>query len=477
MALRFRFLWPVTLASVGLIGLCAVLALSLLRQQIRTTQAMQENVASHRAATELEECLIDVVALLNEHVESVAVLHERTVGHLQSIRRSADQPEEQELVARLEEAFAQYTALWKAMPPINSPEHEPALRQVMRLLDTDLLRPCQELQQFNARRIEQAVEKHEWAVRQLAWGMTWIGMLGGGAGLVLGFGVARALSQSIRRLQFQIQDAAGKLGWELPQIVVTEEGDFRELHEQVDRLTARIEAIVQQLQQRDREVVRAEQLAAVGQLAAGVAHEIRNPLASIKMLVQAELEHGSPAGMPREDLQMIEGEVRRMERSLRTFLDFARPPRAERRPVAVGQLVDTVLGLIRGRADRQRVRVTVQVPDHDVTLTADPDQLQQVLVNLALNALDAMPGGGELTLTVRATAGGGVDLEVSDRGTGIPPEMMARLFQPFASTKDTGLGLGLVISRRIVEDHGGQIRAVNRLDGGCTFLVSLPPGQ
>lgn len=475
MSIRFRFLWPVTLVSIGLIGVCAVLAFSLLRQQIRSTRALQENVASHRAATELEECLIDVLSLLNERIEAVAVLNERTEGHLVTIGRSADQPEEQELAARMDDAFARYTALWKAMPPLGNPDHERSLRQVTRLLEAELLRPCQELQQFNARRIEQAVEHHEWVVRQLAWGMAWIGMLGGGAGLVFGFGVARALSRSIRRLQFQIQDAAGKLGRQLPQIVVTEEGDFRDLHEQVDRLTARIESIVQELQQRDREVLRAEQLAAVGQLAAGVAHEIRNPLASIKMLVQAELQHGSPSGMPPEDLRMIESEVRRMERSLQTFLDFARPPRAERHRVAVAGVIEAVLGLIRGRAERQRVRMTVQIPQHDVTLIADPDQLQQVLVNLALNALDAMPGGGELALTVRPS-GSSIDLEVSDTGPGIAPEMMARLFQPFASTKDTGLGLGLVISRRIVEDHGGRIRAINR-PGGTTFLVALPAGQ
>lgn len=473
MQLHYRFLWPVTLVSVALMGLGVFTALSLLRQQLTITETLREDVASHRAATELEECLIDALALLRERVESVAVLHDRTRMHLKTIRQRADRPEEEEMANRLQAGFDRYMAKWHAMPRIGMPGHDQAIRDATRILETDLLRACQEFEQFNARRIEDTTEHHEWLTRQLAWGMAGVGGLGGVAGLVLGFGVARALSLSIRRLQVQIQDAAGKLGRNLPRIVLTREGDFAGLHEQVDQLLARIETFVQEMQQREREVFRAEQLAAVGQLAAGVAHEIRNPLASIKMLVQAELEDGSAAGMPREDLRMIEAEVRRMERSLQTFLAFARPPRPERRPFAVTAVAASVLELIRGRAEKQRVRLDLRRPTHELTLTADPDQVQQVLVNLALNALDAMPTGGTLTLTVRADAGG-VQLEVADTGPGIPAEMSNRLFQPFASTKDTGLGLGLVICKRIVEDHGGTIRALPRTGKGAALLVTFP---
>ncbi|HJZ60394.1 MAG TPA: ATP-binding protein [Gemmataceae bacterium] len=469
---RLRFIWPVALISLGLVAMCAFTAAYLLHEQLTIAGVLRENVASRRAAVELEECLHALIAQETAHVEEVSALHTRVYTHLGAIRQVADEPEEQRLLAELETSFARYIGLWRAMPPPGHPGHEAAFREASRVLDSDVLKPCQELRRFTGRRLQETTDHHELVLRRLAWGMAGVGGLGGFAGLVLGFGVARGLSRSLRRLHFRIRDAAGKLGPELPDIVLTEEGNFRGLHEQIDQLTARIELIVQELQQREREVLRTEQLAAVGQLAAGVAHEIRNPLTSIKMLAQTGQEDS--AGLPPEDLRVIVGEVRRMERSLQAFLDFARPPKPERRPVDLAVVVRTVLGLIRGRAEKQRVRVRVDAPDGFV-LTADPGQLQQVLVNLILNALDAMPSGGTLSVSARWTAVGGVALEVADTGPGIAPEVMPKLFQPFVSGKDTGIGLGLVISRRIVEDHGGTIIGANRSGSGAVFTVFLPP--
>jgi signal transduction histidine kinase len=165
-----------------------------------------------------------------------------------------------------------------------------------------------------------------------------------------------------------------------------------------------------------------------------------------------------------------------MERSLQTFLDFARPPRAERRPVDLATVLGAVVGLTHGRAEKQRVATRVENTAGPVTLTADPAHLQQVFVNLVLNALDAMPAGGTLTVATRRRDAF-VEVEVADTGPGIPRDMLPRLFQPFASSKATGLGLGLVISRRIVEDHGGTIHGENRPGGGACFVVRLPLGE
>jgi signal transduction histidine kinase len=459
------------------VALCVFTAVSLFRQQATITEVLRENVSSRGAAADLRGCLSTLIALETHHVESVADLHARAQTHLQGIAGLADHPEEEALSERLNLGFAEYLQRWHSLPPAGHPDHERALTEATRYLETHVLLPCRKIEGYNDRRIEETTSHHESVLYQLAWGMAGVGGLGGVAGVVLGFGVARALSRSIRRLQVQLRGAAGKLDPELPEIVVTGEGGFDTLHTEIDRLTARIERVVQDLQDREREGARAAQLAAVGQLAAGVGHEIRNPLTSIKMLVQAAIEDPRRAALTEDDMRMIEQEVRRIESTLKTFLDFARPARTERRLVDLQEVLGAVAGLLRGRAEKQRVFVRVETPPGPIPVHAYPGQFRQVFMNLALNALDAMPAGGTLVLRVRGERAGRVEVEVSDTGPGIAVAILPRLFTPFASGKETGLGLGLVISRRIVEDHGGSIVAENRPGGGASFFVRLPTAE
>jgi signal transduction histidine kinase len=484
---RWRFLWTVALGTLCLVTLCVFTAVSLFEQQAAVTGVLRENVASRRAAADLRGCLNILIEREKHLDESVADLHARAQVHVAEIDQYADHPEERVLAEPLATGFARYLDLWQSLPPLPPPsdpghaakaaEHAAKVAEATQYLEVHVLHPCREIEGFNDGRVDETTGQLERVLNQLAWGMAVIAGLGAVAGVVFGYGVARVLSRSIRRLRVQIRDAAGKLDPDQPEILLTGDAGFGGLHDELESLTGRIEGVVQKLHAREREVIRAEQLAAVGQLAAGVGHEIRNPLTSIKLLVQAAIEAPRRAALTDHDLRVIEQEVRRIESSLQTFLDFARPSRTERRLVDLQEVLGAVAGLVRGRAEKQRVAVRVETPPGQIPILAYPGQFRQVFMNLALNALDAMPAGGTLALRVRESNPGRLEVEVADTGPGIPREMLPRLFQPFASTKDTGLGLGLTISRRIVEDHGGTLDAENRPGGGASFFVRLPVGD
>jgi two-component system sensor histidine kinase HydH len=209
-------------------------------------------------------------------------------------------------------------------------------------------------------------------------------------------------------------------------------------------------------------------------VAAGVAHELRNPLTSIKGLVQVNLREARAHGLPEEDLAVIEHEIRRMERTLQTFLDFARPPKPERRRLEPAAVVQRVFALVGGRAKKQAICLRLIQPGTPIWLEADQDQLQQLLLNLILNSLDAMPQGGLVEVEIRPPRDGLVELQVRDTGPGIPAHILPKVFETFVSSKETGIGLGVPVSKRIAEDHGGSLSAYNLPAGGACFVLRLP---
>jgi signal transduction histidine kinase len=261
-----------------------------------------------------------------------------------------------------------------------------------------------------------------------------------------------------------------------PQVATSSDAAGAQLIDRMSMILGRLAPLLEEHRQREREVLRADQLALVGQMAAGVAHEIRNPLTSIKMLVQSGQKDGMAADLSSDDLRIIEQEIRRMERSLQRFLDFARPPHPEQRPLNLVPLLEQTAALVEGRAKKQRIAMQIQAPDEVVLVNADRDQLQQLVLNLVINALDVMPDGGRLLLRLSQPNDAQVELRVEDTGPGIPAHLLPRLFDPFVSTKETGVGLGLAVSFRIAERHAGRLWAeTDRPQGaGACLVLSLP---
>ncbi len=475
--LSLRIAGPTILVSVVLLTLCAAAAIYLYQQQEVSARVHSGNVTTAQVGNELKNTLIDLVALLRVGGDKVGVLHQRIQGQLERARKLADPGQERELEARLEDSVRRYLELWKAQGA-HGPLRGEAVQDALNILEREALPICRELQQVNVAQIQESESELRQTVQWVVIGLVGVCTLGAVAGLLLGYGVARGLRRSIHHLSIHVQDAANKLGQDLPPVALSEDGDLQQLHGQMQGVVHEIEQVVEKLQQREREVLRAEQLAAVGQLAAGVAHELRNPLTSIKMLVQAGREELEERGILAEDLSVIELEIRRMERCLQTFLDFARPPRLECRRLDLAGPVERTLALIAGRARKQHVLVQFTPPEPRVFVQADEEQLRQLFVNLTLNALDVMPRGGTLQVEIRPPRAAEekrfVEVRVLDTGPGISGELLPRLFQPFVSGKETGLGLGLVTSRRIAESHGGTLQAQNRPEGGACFTLRLP---
>jgi len=222
---------------------------------------------------------------------------------------------------------------------------------------------------------------------------------------------------------------------------------------------------------------KAEHLAGIAQVSQSIAHEIRNPLNFISLSIDHLRESYPPAdpadAAPFDELCVnMKKEIQRVSHFAQSFLEFGRPIELKPRPTEVGPLVEGVLSLIGAKAERERVAIVRELAALPV-LEIDPDFIRTCLYNLILNAFQAMPEGG--TLTVRTVeADGQFELTVADTGTGIPREKLASVFDPFFTTKTGGLGLGLALIKRVVEDHGGRVAIASEEGRGSTVTLRLP---
>jgi two-component system sensor histidine kinase HydH len=225
------------------------------------------------------------------------------------------------------------------------------------------------------------------------------------------------------------------------------------------------------------EVRRQEKLAAVGGLAAGVAHEVRNPLSSIKALATffaGQFDDGSQA---HDAARVMVQEVDRLNRVITELLEFSRPTDLKRQASDVGQLISRSIRLVRQDAADKNIAIRVDTSDAISAAWIDPDRFTQCLLNLYLNAIQAMDKGG--TLTVQCTPGGSgkFNIFVGDSGGGIPSGQLRKIFDPYYTTKSKGTGLGLAIVQKIIEAHGGRIAVNSTVGEGTSFLITLPFGH
>jgi two-component system sensor histidine kinase HydH len=482
-----RLLAPLAAVSLLLLVTAAGSAWYARSTQRRVSEMLANNVASVRAAQELENRVRDVDTRLDRyvitgdraHLEAIGPLRERTAAALRDAEALAYTPEEQALMARVrrgcETLFGGYDRVAGRWPG-EVPRRE--IDELSGIPERDILGPAHEYARLNEEMLADSGRSNEHLTDFLTAGFLAIGLCGAGGGLLGGWAIATGVRRAMQRAENRLRVTAGRLSAVVPP--AGRAGDAAEC------LDESVSALVERFRQVERDALRAEQLAWVGQMAAGIAHEIRNPLMSIKILVQTAASPSRATPFRAQDLEVIEREIVRVEHVVSGFLDFARPPRPDKQPVDLGPLLEAVVSGLRGRADRQRVGIAVELPAGPVTTSADPNQLHQLVYNLLYNALDAQPRGGGIRIRASAesappSGGRELVLRVEDEGGGLPPGLGERIFEPFVSTKETGLGLGLSICRRIVDAHGGRIGAEPRPAGGAVFTVRLPlpdaPGQ
>jgi two-component system sensor histidine kinase HydH len=240
------------------------------------------------------------------------------------------------------------------------------------------------------------------------------------------------------------------------------------------RQKQRLGKVYAELQESFDRMKRAERLYALGQLSAGLAHEIRNPLASIAGAAGLLQRRRPPDdAKAAECLDIINKECQRLNRLLTNFLDFARPPAPKYQAMSLGPVVDSVISLAAHGVDRRQVVLKKDIAPEASDFDCDPEQLKQVLLNLVINAIQASEAGGEIVISARVEEGK-LRIRVKDQGCGVAPDHFDRLFDPFFTTKKEGTGLGLPVAHQIVTHLGGVLAAHTNPDRGVTFSVTLP---
>jgi signal transduction histidine kinase len=244
------------------------------------------------------------------------------------------------------------------------------------------------------------------------------------------------------------------------------------LAERQRKTTAELENVYTELRQNIERLTKAERLSAVAQLSASLAHEIRNPLAGISGAAGILRRGHASAENVRECVEIIEKESQRLNKLLTNFLEFARPRAPRLQPTDLSAVIDSVVTLAAHSPGASMVEFRRVIADGLPEVECDSEQLKQVLLNLVINSIEEAPRG---VVELRASAHGDwATITVRDQGQGIPPERQAQMFDPFFTTKDSGTGLGLAIASKIVEQHGGVLRAANAPGRGMDLIVRLP---
>jgi len=290
--------------------------------------------------------------------------------------------------------------------------------------------------------------------------------------------VANKFTEGDYKSEFTIKNAPREvksLAIALNHMAEEVENEKKELEEWADNMEVKVQERTSELKKIHGQLFRSEKLASIGKLAAGVAHEINNPLTGILTNASLLLEDLNDEDPKKDDVQVIVNETIRCREIVKRLLDFARQTKPQKSLTDINTVIENIVLLVRNQASFRNVNIERYLNDNIPEIMADKDQIQQVFINFILNASDAMPNGGEIKISSSVIENGEyVEVKFIDTGLGISEGNKHKIFDPFFTTKESGTGLGLSISYGIVEQHGGTINVESELGKGTTFIVHLP---
>ncbi len=319
-------------------------------------------------------------------------------------------------------------------------------------------------------------------------GGIWYGLVGGAATAVL-VSVLYApvvfghLGQNVfssgtqKTLEIVIYNLVGWVTGILSQRQRIEGEGYRRAAEQLQKAYEKLREQTDLIIEKEEQLRRAEKLSTLGELAAGITHEIRNPLASIKGTAEILLDESTPTEKRAEFMQLMLDEVNRLNEVVVNFLELARFQRLRREKADINEVFRRMLQIVGLQKTLGKVQIQARLAPGLPQVSLDVSQMEQAILNLMLNAVGAMPEGGTLTVTTELESQNGRDAlraEIRDSGEGIEPDHLPRIFEPFFTTKSDGTGLGLSIVRRIIKAHGGSVEITSEPGRGTCAIITLP---
>jgi signal transduction histidine kinase len=459
--------------------------------QEENNRLIQENVQNARVAKELKLSLYSIRAasltyLFDRSPERIADLQQKQNEFLTLLEKSKETTKSTEanlLFQRISALFSNYQQTLKNALELHRLGRISQPNALIVHASNDLIKTIDEnadnfiIANENAQaELRVSILKNDYIIRKATMAL---GIGGAVLGLILGWFIARIIINPIYKLVLKVRDAAGS---EMVEHIRMSPGkELEELDEHINRLIRRINKAHEDLQKNRLLLEQSNKFAAIGKIAPALAHEIRNPLTSVKLLIYTMMQEEDLSKEKLHDFEIISHEISRVEGFLQKFLKYARPAKPQIQSVEIEPVIQEVLYLMSAQLKQNNIQVMENYSTNGTFIQVDPDMIKQILMNLILNAIESMGNKGEMNILTRIKPDQKnkqfMEISISDSGPGIPQEIVDTLFDPFVKGKDQGIGLGLSISQRIAEQHQGWISAANNSDKGASFIIHLPVKQ